>query len=629
MVTGTTKTVLVILAIILVVSAVGGILFFTRDSAPQETAAIACSGGQVLSIDDVSVRFSDELQKDVVRVLFSTIPTAECLDIFVSESQIENAIPGFEATSPIRGDIRLTKKDIEFDIIEDQNKKFLKYDINTIAGGFVCSDNDCRDAGISNPITSIATSVFLEKNCACVNENFRGIGAEFSSGSNLIWETDIIIGSDSVTLNNADLSGRVGNIAIAKWAGNLAGNIGFSRPNRESYKPFSDNQFRMIESGSQNLLINNYNALTQPLIDFGIPGSLGGIDTLEDTRTYNALFDSRTINGLNSWVSQEQLVRNAEIESNTLIVNLNSPIVYPQFTLDIDAEEVGIFISVGKPEVSCPANFDITSGESKDITLNLKNTGANSGSFSYGLSCTKGSSVLSPTPPQNINNGQTNSINARVGLTVEEGTETSSCTFTATELNSFEKDTCTFSFTSTKQNQCIVDTKSCENGNKELWTCLSDGSFDKATCGFGCEAFEDTSRCRLQQNEICDNGIDDDGDSLIDFDDPECKEKECKPWFSIAGKTIIPNIFCIINNFFLKFRIVFSIILGVIGGLIGITYLLRFLKPSSKTSTKVIWSLVTFFLLAIALTILALIYFWFIVLFIIIIGVIRIIIPGI
>lgn len=631
MVSGATKTTLIILGIFLIIG-VGAAIFFIPSDGGQATGATQCSGGQVLSIDDVSIRFSSELQKDVIRVLFSTVPTAECLDIFVSASEIEDSIDGFDATSSIRGDIILTKKDVEFDIFEDQNKKFLKYDLNDIGGTAFCTDNNCRDEGIANPISSIPLG-FFGQNCMCVSENFKGVGGSFSSGSSLVWETEVSIEGNTIILDNSDRSGQIGNIAIVKWAGNLAGDIGISRPNRDVYKPFSDNNFRMIDSGTQQLLIDNYNELTDPIIargsQFDTQGSAEKQEAVDDARAYNSLFDTRTTNGLSSWVSQESRVKSASIQGNKLIINLNSPIVYPQFTLDIAADEVGIFISTGKPSVDCPNNFDIISGETRDVQIILDNIGQDSGSFSYGINCNKGSSTISPTPPVSISSQGSRIITARMGLTVEEGTETSTCTFTATELNTFEQDSCSFSFTSTKQTQCILDTNSCENGNKELWTCQSDGSFNKVQCDFGCEAFEDEFRCRLQQNEICGNGIDDDGDGLVDFDDPECKEKECEPWVELFGVTIIPNLFCIIGRFFLKFRLIFSGVLGLIGGALGISYLLKFLPSDSETKTKVISSLITFFLVAISLFVLALIFFWWIVLFLIIIGVIRFLLPGV
>ena len=158
---------------------------------------------------------------------------------------------------------------------------------------------------------------------------------------------------------------------------------------------------------------------------------------------------------------------------------------------------------------------------------------------------------------------------------------------------------------------------------------MPDGSFSKVDCGFGCEAFEDSSRCRLQQNEICDDGIDNDGDTLIDLDDPECAGVQCGAWVEIAGVTIIPDLFCIINNFFLKFRMIFSIIAGVIAGALGISYLLKFLPRKSKTKTKVISSIVAFVLIGAAIFVLALIYFWWIIAFLVVVGVARAILPGV
>ena len=638
MVSSQIETVLIILGIFLILGGIGAGTFFTTDT-NQEVSATQCSGGQVLSIDDISVTFSNELQKDVIRVLFSTVPTSECLDIYVSTNQIENSIDGFDAYSPIRGDIILTKKDIEFDINADQNEKFFKIGIFNQGDKITCSAADC--SGIVNSFASVFGDGWwlFTSECYCVSDDFRGVGGSFSSGSSLLWETDISIGGDMITLDNSDRSGEIGSIAIVKWAGNLAGNIGFSRPNRDVYKPFTDNNFRMIDSGTVGALENSYIPIKNSII--ACDGyTAAPCDALDDARAYNAQFDSRTINGLSQWVSQESKVSSASISSNTLIINLNSPIVYPQFTLDIVAEEVGVFISTGKPSVTCPNNFDIISGETRDVSVILENIGDDSGSFSYGVSCSKGSSTVSPISPQNIYSGQSKTITARLGLTVEQGTETSTCTFTATELNTFEQDSCSFSFTSTKQTQCIQGTSSCENGNKELWTCLADGSFKKTECQFGCEAFEDTSRCRLQQNEICDDGIDNDGDGLIDYDDPECKQipDVCGAWIKLpefkilgevyGGQTLLPDLFCIINKWLEGTIFWFSILVGLISGGIGISYLLKFI-PKKSTKTKIIYSIITFLLLGIAFSLLALIYFWWIVLFVVIIGIIRAIIPGV
>lgn len=115
--------------------------------------------------------------------------------------------------------------------------------------------------------------------------------------------------------------------------------------------------------------------------------------------------------------------------------------------------------------------------------------------------------------------------------------------------------------------------------------------------------------------------------------------EECGAWLSFpefeilgetyGGGTILPNLFCIINNLLSKFIIWFSVVVGLIGGAMGISYLLRFLPKGSTTKTKVIYSIITFLLLGVALFALALIFFWWILLFIVIISIARAVIPGV
>ncbi len=109
----------------------------------------------------------------------------------------------------------------------------------------------------------------------------------------------------------------------------------------------------------------------------------------------------------------------------------------------------------------------------------------------------------------------------------------------------------------------------------------------------------------------------------------EEEEQECGAWVEIAGQTIVPDLFCVINQWTLKFRIWFAAILGLLGGLLGISYLLRFLPQNSETKTKVIVSIITFLLVGIAIFVLALIFFWWILLFLVILGVVRLLLPGV
>lgn len=559
MVKGSTILVSVLVAI-LFIGLIGGALFF--GIIPQAgVGGAVCSGGQVLSIDNANIVFSNELQKDVVRVTFSTVPTSECLDIQISPSELNSKLQGedFQATETIRGDIILTRSDKIFNIVQDNNEQFFRASLQNIGDPFLCTESACNQRGATSTFASVREPGFFGSgDCLCAEDDLRGIGGEFQSSTQLQWRTVISIGNDELVLENNRQSGRVGNIAFVKWAGNLRGNRELQSINRDLYKPFTTNQWRIVDKQTYSDLNNRFEGVRSELI---ARDNFGGDpeQAISNARSYNSRFDSNTRDGLVSWVGSESLVSDANIIGNQLVAILNSPIVYPQFTLDIDADEVGIFISVGEPDVSCPSDFNIVSGETQNADFQVKNVGSDSGSFSYRVECDRGSVAVNPAPPISIGSGSSKTVTGEFGLTVEGEQETASCTFTTTELNTLEEDSCRFEYTSTKQTQCIEGAQTCELGNTQLWTCEEDGSFNKITCEFGCESFEDEVRCRLQANEICTDGIDNDGDGLIDADDPECTETDCPPIFGF-----LPNIPCEISNFLEDFRILTSIIIGLL-----------------------------------------------------------------
>lgn len=60
-------------------------------------------------------------------------------------------------------------------------------------------------------------------------------------------------------------------------------------------------------------------------------------------------------------------------------------------------------------------------------------------------------------------------------------------------INSFE-------YTSTKVTGCIEGKQMCEMGHTELWTCLSDGSYTKEECRYGCDGIKNPPRCVLEED---------------------------------------------------------------------------------------------------------------------------------
>jgi len=499
-----------------IVLLVGAILQLTGTVSFLSTTPIGCSG-TVDSIDSVTIRTSADLGgKKVIRVKYSTLPTSECLDITLSESQIEDNLitnENFEVTDKISGNIQLLYQRKESTIIK-KTEKYFTFQNTEISGTWFCTKSACESEGVSGTF-----KVYTEGGkCFCVTDEQVGNKATFTSSGNLIWETEVNIGSEKISLNEGKLSGKIGNIAFVKWGGNIVSNYVLNGVFQEAYFHLADNKYRMVELGNYIEVEAERKRIRNNLDDCIFCG-----DEIDDMHAYNSFLISKTKDRTNAWANDEPGVDNAKIVSNKLIIDVGeNTLVYPTFTLDIDAKEVGIFISHGEPKAICPDDFSINSGNTFSAKATAKNIGTSSGSFTWWIDCDKGSQTVYPGPPLTIGPGMSKTISITSGLTVESGTETSRCKFFVKEVNSLEEDYCTFKYDSTKVTQCTSGVKSCENGNSELWTCLSDGSYDKTKCDYGCESFGNSFRCRLQSTEICDNGIDDDGNGLIDEEDPQC-----------------------------------------------------------------------------------------------------------
>jgi len=586
-----------VIGIVGVILALSLLFFATSGEFFTTTGSYKCSGGQVLSIDDAKIYTSSDLGgKKVIRVTFSTLPSSECLYINLNPSIINDKLSSsdkqqFQATNTILGDIRLTNEQKVYNINERSSEKFRKIGLSTKSFGFpkICTDSSCRDIYPTTFSSPIWESLSENDYCYCAYDSETGINGEFSVSESFRWNAVIDIGGQSLDMNQNTLSGKVGDIAFVKWSGNLLSNDNLgSITGRQAYKPYSDNQWKMIDYGTQSDLNNKYISHRQSLIN--CDGIVSGCKSeIESSMGFNSEFDSKTSSKLSTWISGNSIVEGAVIYNNQMIVDLKSAVVYPTFTLDIDAESVGIFISQGQPQVTCPSNIPkIISGQTYDAQISVKNIGSESGSFTYYLICNKGSQSIQPSPPQTISTGATKSLTSRLGLTVQEGIDTSSCVFTARDINSLKEDSCSFSYQSEHQSQCTLGTKSCELGNTQLWTCKSDGGYDKQNCNYGCEAFESSFRCILQAKEICNDGIDNDGNGLIDKDDPQCQIGKCA-WYDIPCK--LKGIFAGISSFFDVIKYILVAVGSIFSLMFSKNILERIIKKKDKISIYSIWTI--------------------------------------
>jgi len=497
-----------------------GIMFVPKLGLFQQTAfdnPTLCSG-QVLNIDpDISLQFNGQLGKQVIRAVYSTLPSGECLTLKLRADQIDSSIDGFQANGDILLNVKLVDQGTSYTINQDNSQLFKKVRFENTGFELLCTASDCNSA---NYIASGYTGVDESGDCFCFYEDDKGRGGDFQPGFKYEWTADIQVGNlEKLTLFDRSqgnkLSGRMGDIAFAKWGGSLVGGSGFSgmQSLKDAYKPFSNNQWRIIDNGIYPITLNpQYTSVRSALDGCELSGLCG--DEFLQVTAYNALFDQETVDQVLTFPQEQDIILagGAQIISNTLTLIFQSPVVYPQFTIDIDAEEVGIFVSVGEPEVQCPANFDIKSGETKTADFVLKNINLDfSGSFTYRFECGGGSQSFVPTPPQTVVAGSSLNIKGTFGRTVENnGTITTDCKFIAEETNCLNNpfcdssglqtsDFCEFSYNSTFESGCTEGETRCEGGNLEKWTCQNDQSWIKEGCVYGCIVENENAICRTKE----------------------------------------------------------------------------------------------------------------------------------
>ena len=530
-----------------------GVFFLVGGSSSNLLSSYdTCSGGTILSVDDVSITSSNDLGgQKVVRVLFDSLTTGECLDIKVTESDLEDLQDdGFEVQDGIVGDIEITKKQQEFDLLKNTDKYF-KLITKDIGNSLTKSPSNCGQEDGLNLLGGYYQLGLFGNRVICVYGEEQGTGGRILSGSSLLWETKVSIGGRSTTLNNNILESNIGSIASVKWAGNGLGSSLLDNPDYDLFFDYTKNKFLLIDEGTYNIVNREFHDVLSNLgAGYAIRASVANQWIIN----YNNNLEQFTKDKFNEWVDDEPLVGSVTADENKLIVDLNSNVIYPKFTLDILAEEVGIFQTTGKPKVTCPSgSISLNSGDTKVVSASLKNEGGSSASFGYYVECNDGSYSVSPDAPQTIGSGSSKTIRITLGNLVSEGTERTNCKFEAYSFNGNDRDTCYFEFDSTFTSSCHEGEKSCEDSNTKLYTCDDVGTYDITNCEFGCESYGTDYRCKLS-DEICNNGRDDDGDSLIDKDDPDCK----KPNFWDAIKQFFADLFAGTINFLklLKYMVI-------------------------------------------------------------------------
>jgi len=410
----------------------------------------------------------------------------------------------------------------------------------------------------------------------------KKIEIEIVDGNNVLKKMDGTI-IDSLTIQDTDGKGSV----IIETQGLLSGK--YNCPN------YDNTALYVAKDGTYGFFYRDDIDRLANFLTIALPGdsTISKFKSINNL-VYNTGFTS-SFSNLPLW------------NGNDIIGNINFG--YPTFTITADQDYFDSVVYL-PPKKADPKIVDVSYasevkvGDTSSIKLTLKNKENNEG-----LVVVKASSKIGSISPT--------STNLKIG-------NYNTDTFFTLKVPSSE--TCgLISF-----EVCGVDQFSSFNcDTKSINVCSVNENVEK--CGDGiCQLYESYATCPNDcqiGKEICGNGIDDDRDGLIDSDDPDCQiNNECGAWISLFGKTIIPDLFCIINNFIQKLKINFASIVGILGGLLGALYMR---KPLENNKNKWIVLGLTAIVLGLTIGYLAYLFFWWILLTLSILALIKAFIPGI
>jgi hypothetical protein len=424
---------------------------------------------------------------------------------------------------------------------------------------YSCSVSNCRnDWGY--PTTKYAIrSVSWPGPCACVYESDYGTFAPFSGVKSRNGQATIkVSGFSDVSFSFGADSGGTVNAANGKmsisWRGDLLGGrwvgtpgspyIGFEEGN--SYR-ITDSSYNILGPDKVQIYANGkyWNNLEECIgkYDQWILGNVGDAKKCADA--YNIKLVEMTADKLSQYLSGTRgTVKSAAWSGSDFVVDEEPySTAFPQFEIILDAAWVGVHWVLGKPEVTCPANFEAWSGETKNFDFVVKNgDSTENGAFGISLTCTGGSFgtnlnkvTLSPGQSQSISGYVTKSVTA-------EGSD--SCTISVTTVRpSSRSASCSFSVKYKPKTFCIPNIdRTCSQDMKMLGICNAAGTaYDWTQCQQGCEYSQGSAQCKgficKKENYECTNT----SDCCVGL---TCENKKCvKPdntckscWAWLGGK---------------------------------------------------------------------------------------------
>lgn len=467
--------------------AIGGGIFLVMTGGVLQSIG----GTSVLSIDNVQIR--DNGAK--IRVTAVAGSGAEALSINWGIDQLNSYLEGtgYEATQSVTGTLVLEDTYVDFGLNKLNSENYISTRVQKV-GIF----SSCPSTYQGHIFNSILPSSSIGRVCyytigVGTNSVFNGQGINHAIVDiNIDGATgtlDPSNGGTFITLNDGKTK--------IKWVGNLVNSISLSPPNYQVL--FHQSEYKkLLSPNSYSTFKSKANSFASCVGGSGsnlwtyVLGNLGSV--IGGGASYSTI--ESCVNNFNTQVStiinQDYLntyknsisAKDVYFTNSGMRVELGIPNQFPVFTIDLDAESVGIIELSGDPQiVKCFGNKQISSGDTTSGNVQVKNIGGSEGLFVGSLTCTGDTSGT--VAQAYVNPGETKNIAVQVsGLNSNPGITTESCAIKITDQNSGDSDSCNFNLEIEYQSGIVCNPSSviCVDSDTKR-VCASDGlSYEDISC---------------------------------------------------------------------------------------------------------------------------------------------------
>lgn len=336
-----------------------------------------------------------------------------------------------------------------------------------------CSSS-CSNSGYGSYFYQGALGIY---SCACLRYTTTATVGSVSFDK-LQFSTDI-----NARINNVDYKGTISNAETqslwlgedkihVSWYGNLVSGQDCPQPSGQSVSAMYLNGWKFIDTNR----LNQYLAYDPNGLETCFNSASGNFITKVQNciNEYNELSDSATIIKTFKAIGGEEAISSGTTSNGQATINLNKQIQFPSFLMRVKASIMGIYISVGVPEIVSQSSECFQTGQDGFIVVTIKNKGTAKGTFIISADCPSPFEQSGTSLSVEFNAGQTKTVNIPItGQASEEVRK--QCTINVKDLeNPNNKDSSTVTSCVKPIVICTPNEERCNGNNKEK--CNSVGS---------------------------------------------------------------------------------------------------------------------------------------------------------